>query len=318
MKRQRHLILYLICMAWIVSCGSDGAEDTPMVPAELIVIAEVDENPISGSEVATVNSMLSGTLTYTLSAISVDNALEINEASGIVTIENSLAFDFERRTALSGTIIVSNGTESEEWSLRVDIRNIDDIEYWLSDSKAAYQAENSGNWVLITEDEYEKLATQLNSTSKVGTTDLLYSQGSNAELFETYSGVTVSNDLSSIPENSYVFAFRYLALADALSENQVKVSAGVITGDYVDVGNSLPVHNQGQQYFVLKGARQSTTTNRGFLGIYAENGVSYDSQGNAAGTHLFGAGNLIELSSINVLDRVCIYQGLSSPIRQWD
>ncbi len=305
-------------MAWVVSCGSDDTQDTPMEVTALITMAEVDENPIVGAEVATVNSTLTGTLTYTLSEITVDNALAIDETSGVVTIEDSSAFDYERRTALSATIVVSNGTESEEWSVRVAIRNIDDIEYWLTDSKAAYQAVNSGNWVGITEQEYEELATQLNGISKAGTTDLLYSQGSNSELFETYDGFTVSNDLSSIPENSYVFAFKYLALADDLGENKVKVSNGLVTGGYTDIGNTLPSHNQGQQYFVLKGAQQSTTTSRGFLAIYSQNGVSYDSQGNAAGTHLFDEGDLVELSSTNVLDRVCIYQGLSTPIKQWD
>jgi len=305
-------------MAWVVSCGSDDTQDTPMEVTALITMAEVDENPIVGAEVATVNSTLTGTLTYTLSEITVDNALAIDETSGVVTIEDSSAFDYERRTALSATIVVSNGTESEEWSVRVAIRNIDDIEYWLTDSKAAYQAVNSGNWVGITEQEYEELATQLNGISKAGTTDLLYSQGSNSELFESYDGFTVSNDLSSIPENSYVFAFKYLALADDLGENKVKVSNGLVTGGYTDIGNTLPSHNQGQQYFVLKGAQQSTTTSRGFLAIYSQNGVSYDSQGNAAGTHLFDEGDLVELSSTNVLDRVCIYQGLSTPIKQWD
>ncbi len=318
MKRIVHAIFCVACLIYLISCGSDDAIDTPLVDDELIVRAEVDENPILGIEFATVNSKLTGTLTYTLRSISVDDAVEINATTGGLSVTNSLAFDYERRTAIRGTIVVSNDTESEEWDLQIAIRNIDDIEYWLTASKAAYQAENSGNWVLITEDEYEELATQLNSISKAGTTDLLYRQGSNSELFETYSGFTVSNDLSSIPENSFVFAFRYLALADDLGENKVKVSDGIVTGGYMDVGNTLPAHNQGQQYFVLKGARQSTTTSRGFLGIYAQNGVSYDSQGNAAGTHLFGAGDVVELSATNVLDRVCIYQGLSTPVQQWD
>lgn len=285
---------------------------------ELIVIAEVDENPVLGEAIATVNSKLTGAIQYTIGSVSVDDAVEINTTTGNLTVSNSLAFDYERRTAITGIIVASNGTESEEWVLQVAIRNIDDVEYWLTDSKTAYQSENSGNWVLITEVEYEQLATQLNSISKSGTTDLLYAQGSNSELFETYSGFTASNDLSSIPEDSYVFAFKYLVLADAVSENKVKVSDGVVTGGYVDLGNSLPVHGQGQHYFVLKGARQSTTNRRGFLGIYAQNGVSYDSQGNAAGTHLFGEGDINELTSTNLLDRVCIYQGLSTPIQQWD
>ena len=318
MKRIGYVICCIAFLNWLNSCGSDDAVVTPITDEELSIRAEVDENPVSGSAVATVASKLPGTLTYTLSSISVDNAVEINSATGVLSVSSSLAFDYERRTAITGVVVASNGSESEAWDLQIAIRNIGDIEYWLSDSKAVYQAENSGNWVLITEQEYEELTTQLNSISKSGTTDLLYSQGSNSELFETYAGFTVSNDLSSIPENSYVFAFKYLAQADSLAENQVKVSDGIVTEGYANLGNTLPIHNQGQRYFVLKGARQSTTTSRGFLGIYSQNGVSYDSQGNAAGTHLFGAGDINEFSSTNVLDRVCIYQGLSTPVQQWD
>jgi hypothetical protein len=318
LKRIVYLVCCVACLHWFISCGSDDTINIPLVDDELIIRAEVDENPVLDAAIAAVNSELTGALTYTLRSLSVEDAIEINSTTGALSVGNSLAFDYERRTEITGTVIASNGAESEEWDLQVVIRNIDDVEYWLSDSKTAYQLENSGNWVLITEAEYEQLATQLNSISKSGTTDLLYAQGSNSELFETYAGFTISNDLSSIPENSYVFAFKYLALGDAVNENQVKVSDGIVTEGYIDLGNMLPVHNQGQQYFVLKGARQSTTTSRGFLGIYAQNGVSYDSQGNAAGTHLFGAGDLIELSATNVLDRVCIYQGLSTPVQQWD
>lgn len=318
MKRVIYAMLCATCLHCFISCGGDDVVNTPYVNDELIIIAEVDENPVIDAVIAVVNSKLTGELTYTLRSLSVDDSIEINSTTGALSVGNSLAFDYERRTEITGTIIASNATESEEWDLQVAIRNIDDVEYWLTDSKTAYQSENSGNWVLITEAEYEQLATQLNSISKSGTTDLLYYQGSNSELFETYIVFTVSNDLSSIPEDSYVFAFKYLALADAVAENKVKVSDGAVTGNYLDLGNSLPVHNQGQQFFVLKGARQSTTNNRGFLGIYAQNGVSYDSQGNAAGTHLFGEGDTNELASTSVLDRVCIYQGLSTPIKQWD
>lgn len=318
MKRIVYLVCYIASLNWFISCGSDDSVDTPMVDDKLIVRAEVNENPVLGAAIATVNSKLTGVLTYTLGSLSVEDAIDLNGTTGELSVGNSLAFDFESRTAIIGTLVVTNGTQTEPWDFQIAIRNIDDVEYWLTDSKAAYQAENSGNWVLITQREYEKIATQLNSISKSGTTDLLYSKGSNSELFETYAGFTLSNDLSSIPENSYVFAFKYLALADALAENQVKVSDGIVTEGYTNLGNTLPVHNQGQRYFVLKGARQSTTTSRGFLGIYAQNGVSYDSQGNAAGTHLFGEGDVNELSSANVLNRVCIYQGLSTPIKQWD
>jgi hypothetical protein len=80
----------------------------------------------------------------------------------------------------------------------------------------------------------------------------------------------------------------------------------------------LPSHNQGERFFVLKGAIKSTTDSRIFLSVYSQNGVSYDSQGNAGGSHLFGEGDTNTLTIDNVVLRVFVYQSLSTPIKQWN
>ncbi|WP_273566941.1 cadherin repeat domain-containing protein [Maribacter halichondriae] len=319
MKKKIQVKFFIVGIMLSISCSSDDKVAIPPAEDNLSINAQVDEYPVAGDEVATVNSKLTGELIFTLLGVSVDNALEINSESGVLTVVNAFAYDYERSAEITGDVVVSNGSETELWSLIVAIRNIDDIEYWLTDSKIAYQSANSGNWIPVTEDEYLELSLQMSGISKSGTTDILYEQGLSAGIYETYSSATVANDLSSLPEDSYVFAIKYLAIGNQIAGNKVKVSDSSVNEGFTDLGNALPSHNEGQHYFVLKGAGKSTTTSRGFLGIYSQNGLSYDVEGNAQGTHFFGEGdtNMLDDES-NSVQRVCIYQGLSTPIKQWD
>ncbi len=314
MKMIHRLLLWVGFVG--VSCTGGDDETPTILQDDLRIAAQVNEYPEFGTVVATVNTELKGDLTYSLNSLSINDALALNQVTGTLTVFNTLAFDYEARAKITGKVLISNGLETEEWTFEVAIRNIDDIAYWLTNSKEVYEAANSGNWVPITENEYNQLAQRISGISKSGTTDILYEQGTNASAFETYENFTVSNDLSSIPENSFIFAFKYLASTDGLSGNKVKVSNGMVTEGYMDLGNALPLHNQGQRYFVLKGAPQSTTNSRGFLAVYSQNGVSYDTEGNALGTHFFGAEDTNTLE--NLVQGVCIYQGLSTPTKQWD
>ena len=310
--------VFILGLLSLMACSSDDNDTIVPIKEGLTINVEVSEYPSEASVIATVESGLTGSLTFTLARISVEGALALDSDSGILTVLDPTAFDFESVSSITGNITVANGSEAEEWSLNVRLKDIDDIAHWLKASKAAYQEANSGNWVLITEDEYIELGLRMSGISRTGTTDILYEQGFNADDYQTYSDITVSNDLSTIPENSYVFAFKYLALADEIDGNKVKVSKGQVTEGYANLGNSLPIHNQGQKYFVLKGAQQSTTNSRGFLGIYSQNGVSYDTLGKALGTHYFGEGDTNTLEAANLVQGVCIYQGLSTSIKQWN
>ncbi|MFT5738251.1 MAG: hypothetical protein ACI9SG_002603 [Maribacter sp.] len=147
------------------------------------------------------------------------------------------------------------------------------------------------------------MPNRISAISKVGTTDLLCEQGNTAVSYETYENVTVLNDLSTIPENTFVFAFKYLSRQDG----KVKVTNVAATEGYILFRKHLASHNQGEQFFVLKDVIKSTTDSREFLGIYSQNGVSYDSQGNAGGTHLFSEGDTNTLAIDNIVQRVCVY-----------
>jgi hypothetical protein len=112
---------------------------------------------------------------------------------------------------------------------------MDDIAYWLTDPKESYENASTGSWIGVTEAEYLELANRISAVSKVGTTDLLYEQGNTAV---SYENGTVSNDLSTIPENSFPFAFKYLSRADGINANKVKVTNGAVTTGYINLGNT--------------------------------------------------------------------------------
>jgi hypothetical protein len=307
-----------MALLFLAACGSDDNSEAPDEVA-LVVKGEVSEFPSEGEVFATINSRLSGDLTYTLNTISRANAFDLDGNTGVLTVKDPMVFDFETTTTITGQVSVSNGSETEIWSLEAMIRDMDDIAFWLTDSQTAYEMENTGNWVMITEEEYGLLDSKLSGVSKSGTTDLLFQQGTSATNFSSYNDFTIANDLSSIPNESYVFAFRYLSSSENATGNKVKVTAGGVTDTYTDVGNPLPNHGTGIHFFVLKGAEKITAGDRGFLGFYSQEGLSYDNEGLALGTHYAeqGDNNTFGTESI-VVEGVCMYQGLSTTVRQWN
>jgi len=85
------------------------------------------------------------------------------------------------------------------------------------------------------DEKYERLAVNLSGVSKSGTTDLLYQQGTSASNFNSYSNFTVSNDLSSLPNESFIFAFKYFSFSGTILGNKVKVTPGEVTDTYIDL-----------------------------------------------------------------------------------
>lgn len=313
--------LVTILLGMVMACteGDNAEENIEAAETKFNLTLSAMEYSPTGSSLGNLESGLSGDLAFNLTASDLDGALEIDPSTGSIEVKNGRLFDFENQPTFESSITVSNGTEEEQWTLTVRINDIDDIGFWLDDSQTAYESARGGSWVSITATEYAILATEMAGISKVGTTDGLYEQGSTAERFTIYEDLTASNDLSSIPENSYLFAFKYLANADNIQDTKVKVTQGSVAQGYFDVGSPLPQHGMGEQYFVLKKAGLSTTNSRGFLGVYTQVGLTFDTYGRAAGTHYIGEGDVNTLDLENgPIDKVCIYQGLTTALKQWD
>ncbi|NAS13160.1 cadherin repeat domain-containing protein [Poritiphilus flavus] len=320
-KKSNNKILSILLAASVAltSCSKDDNEDSPEGPINNAnVAAQIDEYPRSGDFIVTAESKLSGDLNFTLTKVSVNDAFILNETSGQLTAANPFAFDYETNTEITGEITVTNGTESEVLSLQVDINNIDDIAYFLKGSKEAYLAASPGDWVPITSDEYLTLSIEISGTNRSGTTENLYEAGVVVEVFDTYDDFTVANDAAPIPVDNYVYAFKFWSDASNTNGNRVKVSGTSLTEGYEDLGNSLPTGGRGEQSFVLKGSNDPTTST-GYLGMYSQSGLAYDVRGNAPGEHYFVQGNTGTIgNNFNIVQRICLYQGLSTSIKQWD
>lgn len=312
---QYPLLILLITSTTFISC-SEEEDGGPLNNSD--VSAQVEEYPRNGDFLATATSSLSGDLTFGLTAVSVGDAFLLDDTTGELTVANPFAFDYETNTEITGEITVTNGTETEVLSVYVEVIDIDDIAYILTDSKADYEAANAGDWVPITSNEYLSLFVQISETSKSGTTDELFEAGVSVGVFTAYYDFTIANDAAPIPDDSYVFAFKYWSDENEAQGNKVKVSSTSLTDGYSDLGGILPAGGRGEHNFVLKGG-DSPTDGSGYLGMYSNAGLSYDVRGFAIGNHYFVEGDQATIgANFNVVQTICLYQGLSTPIKQWD
>ena len=212
---------------------------------------------------------------------------------------------------------------SEDDSGTTPIVPTDKIETTLITSKAAYQNANNGDWIPITEVEYDLLATVLNDVSKIGTTDEQYNFDNPILVASsTDDGISFANNNGvTIPANNYCFAFKYY-VADGPFPNttKVKISSTSATTGYASLGSALPEENPtviGNRYFVLKGSNVSVNE-VSYLAIYSLLNVGF--KRNPGDTNYSFALNESETID-NVVDNrksIILYQGLSSSQKQWD
>lgn len=302
----------LIVFFIVNSCSEDDGNN--FTPSASDILATIDENPNNGTTIGTVATNLTGTLNYTITSQSATGAFSINATSGVVTVNNASLFDYETSTMLTAQVEVTNSSETANAMVTVELNNIDDISFYLSTSKAAYDAATNGEWVMITASEYNALASMLNQVSEIGTSDALYdgtSQSSNTNPW------TVVNDTGNeIPSGAYVFAFKYYINSGSnVTDFKVKLSETIDAG-YMDLGNPLPAHsgNSTSVHFVLKG-NATPTNNQGYLGFYKPSGVNMGFT-NALGNYYF-ANNDVN-SGFNSFTGYLFYQGLASTQKQWD
>ncbi|MDJ0646877.1 MAG: hypothetical protein QNJ57_12920 [Flavobacteriaceae bacterium] len=191
-----------------------------------------------------------------------------------------------------------------------------EIESTLTTSKAAYQNASNGDWIQITELEYNLLATELNNVSRVGTTEEQYDF--EPSTFRQSDQTLANNNGINIPINSYVFAFKYHTIRPEAPSIVIKQSSTSVTEGYRDIGNPIPDHEGGGNiYFVIKGNNLKTTS-EGFLAVYIGKGNSTGMRTDITDSMTAQGNrntNSLSLSSSIVLH---LYQGLSTPEKQWD
>lgn len=308
-----HLFIKLcFCFTFILFASCSNEDDDSNNSSENTITINVSEYPTGGDLIATINSSLTGNLSYGISFETVSQAVILS--GNELRVGDWLAFDYETNENLLVTVEVSNGETTEIIEYKINITNVDDIWAFLNgDSKTAYENAIDGDWVLIAESEYNDLANYLINTTKSGASD---NQIYNNTSIESSSGdrTIANNNDFSIPSNSYLFAFKYYSWVNNVSTSRIKLSKEDAGGSYQDVGNVLPEHNDEYNHFVIKGAN-SPTTSDGFIGMYTGGTVGAKDDSNSS--YKWRNGNVDNLDN-TASGSVYLHQGLSTTLKQWD
>jgi hypothetical protein len=309
MKTKQIKFLLLLSAVFIIACSDTDSDSND--PNDNTLRINIDEYPRSGDIVTQLSSTLEGTINYNIISQTISDAfIIINDA---VTVGDWLQFDFEMRDMLFATIESTNGTETQTIELEVTINNVDDIKAFLNNSRASYENADQGDWVHIEESEYNDLANYLAQTSKSGATD---SQIISGGTIESHSGDrTIANHNNvTIPEGSYLFAFKYYSWINNVVSNRVKLSLDDASGQYQYVGNVLPEHDDEYNHFVLKGVNE-TTSSEGFIGMYSAGRVGVRNESDHSYKWRNGDVDNLDNTANGI---VYLYQGLSTTLKQWD
>ncbi|WP_353780022.1 hypothetical protein [Winogradskyella sp. 3972H.M.0a.05] len=303
-----HLILGF-CILFCMACSSE--DENPRTESNDINIS-VDEYPSSGTFLSQITTSLEGTVSFTIQSQTSSQAIIITQNQ--LAVGDWLAFDFETNEVLEATVVASNGAETETINVTVSINDVDDIWAFLSgSSRTAYENASNGEWVMISESEYNDLANYLADTTKSGASDNQIFSGASVD---NYTGNrTIANDNGfAIPTGSYVFAFKYYSWINNVVSSRVKISEGDSGGLYQYLGGMLPEHNDEFNHFVLKGV-SAPTSSEGFIGMYASGSVGV--KDNASSRYKWRNGDVDNLDN-TTLGNVFLQQGLSTTLKQWD
>lgn len=309
-----HLFIKLcFCFSLILfaSCSNEDDNDSND-PSDNIIIINVAEYPSSGEFIATLNSNLEGNLSYSITNQTIDFAVLLS--GNELRVGDWQAFDYETNENLFITIEISNGTETEILEYKIAIQDVDDIWAFLSgNTRTAYEDASPGEWVWITESEYNDLANYLSETTKSGATDSQIFDGGSVQNIGGSRTFANANG-HTMPSNHYFFAFKYYSWSSNAASNRVKLSETSAESSFSSVGEILPEHDDGFNHFVLKGV-DSKTTSEAHIGMYAS--VSIGAKNDNSSTYNYGEGNTATLDD-TATGKVLLQQGLSTTLKQWD
>jgi hypothetical protein len=300
----------IFCTLFIFSCSSDD-ESNALPASNNTIETSINEKPSSGDVVTTITSNLTGDLTFSLTSESISNAFTMDSNSGELRVAAWQVFDYEVNPVITATVNISNGSEFENKAIAVNINNLDDIWLFLNTSRSNYENAANGQWIAITQSEYNDLANYLYDVNKCGSTDTQYNN--NNQIYYDSDYYTYANNNGAVIESdNYLFAMKYTCNKDNLTNSKVKVSMTVDEG-YQNVGSNLPEHDSGENYFVIKGGTSSNAETM-YMAVTAE-GFGYFNSGS-------GLNFRYDLYDVNELPYswagIARYQGLSTTVKQWD
>ena len=310
------LILTLLLFTFSCSSDDDGGGSSGINAQNLVT--NFNENPAIGSSVGTIQAASNSTLSFSISSQTPSGALMINPSTGELTVANTTLFDFETNPVINATISIIDPDNTASATATINLNDVDDIASFLSTSEAAYTAATDGDWITITEAEYNALANSLNEVSRIGSSDLEYDDPSTVSNSSTSAWVGSNVTTSNIPNNSYVYAFKYHA-RDVTDSNtsKIKISSTSISDGYSDLGGTLPNHSglSIDVHFVLKG--NNTITPSGYIAFYKGINVNMGLKNITGNQSYYWETGDANSGLTQFDDYKLLYQGLSTTQKQW-
>lgn len=320
MKEIVRTSILVCCLSFLAACSSDDGE----LPEEAPSSAEINfmENPEMGATIDQLSTRVSGGSNFSIALQSHKDALDIDTSTGTLTVKSPLLFDYETNPLITALVDYDTSEGTQQFELKVLLENGDDILHFLSTSKGLYELSNPGNWIMITEAEYETLAENLSEIHYCGSTKEQFNTefATNPDALHEGAFTIANNNGAEIPEGGYVFAFKYEFRAHAskinIDDSQVKISVEAVDSGYQNLGPALPTHRMDDSFFVLKG-NDSPLNSIGYLGMYKDTYIYTNSQF-ISEEYYYGAGDVSDLDGYVYNQKAFKYQGLATTVKQWD
>lgn len=122
MKYFNFLLLF-----FLIACSSDDPTNPIIKLTTSDFTVSVEENPELNQELGTIETSINdGSVSFNIDEISVDNAISIDQNTGVVKVVGPSLFDFEAREQITGIISVSNGGTTEYSNLTINIIDLFD------------------------------------------------------------------------------------------------------------------------------------------------------------------------------------------------
>lgn len=271
--------LFTAVLLFTTACKDDDPTPTLITADDLNT--SIDENPANGTIIANFNATVSqGSITYAIASQSVSGAIAIDANTGTVSVADASAFDYETNTSITGKIKITSADALEkEVNFTISINDVDMIRKNLSASLNDYDQTSDGNWVIITEAEYDALATEISSVTRSGMPENNFLVSNTSLGWSNYGHVTslAGTSVDKVPTGSYLFAFKFIRHESNTSTgSRVKLSETSETDGFENIGTALPNASGSSSsihYYVLKGNSSATTAANSYVGFFCNPNV---------------------------------------------
>ena len=277
----KKLIFTLITAVLLVTTACEDDSLTPTIITADDLNTSIDENPANGVVIANYSATVNqSSITYAIVSQSVSGAVAIDANTGTLSVSEASAFDHETNASISGVIRITSADAIEkEVNFTITVNDVDMIRNYLSASLHDYDQTSDGLWVIITEAEYDALATGLSAVTRSGMPENNFLISNTSDGWSNFGHVTslAGTSVDKVPTGSYLFAFKFIRHESNTSAgSQVKLSETSATDGFVNIGPALPTASGSSSsihYYVIKGNSSATTAANAHVGFFCKGNV---------------------------------------------